>query len=62
MRATRIVILLVLLAILLPSLTAQTNSREADIKAAVDAYLAKMPPPSAPVPMPTSKADTGSSS
>jgi STE24 endopeptidase len=44
MRATRIVLLLVLLAILLPSLTAQTNSREADIKAAVDAYLAKMPP------------------
>ena len=44
MRATRIVFLFVLLAILLPSLTAQTNSREADIKAAVDAYLAKMPP------------------
>src|SRR6476661_8940664 len=44
MRATRIVLLLVLLAILLSSLTAQTNSREADIKAAVDAYLAKMPP------------------
>jgi STE24 endopeptidase len=44
MRATRIIFLLVLLAILLPSLTAQTNSREADIKAAVDAYLAKMPP------------------
>jgi Zn-dependent protease with chaperone function len=43
MRTTRIIILLVLLAILLPSLTAQT-SREADIKAAVDAYLAKMPP------------------
>jgi STE24 endopeptidase len=43
MRTTRIVLLLVLLAILLPSLTAQT-SREADIKAAVDAYLAKMPP------------------
>jgi STE24 endopeptidase len=44
MRATRIVLLVVVLAILLPSLTAQTNSREADIKAAVDAYLAKMPP------------------
>lgn len=44
MRATRIVFLVVLLAILLPSLTAQTNSREAEIKAAVDTYLAKMPP------------------
>jgi STE24 endopeptidase len=44
MRATRIVFLFVLLAVLLPSLTAQTNTREADIKAAVDAYLAKMPP------------------
>jgi STE24 endopeptidase len=44
MRATRIVILLMLLAVLLPSLAAQTNPREADIKAAVDAYLAKMPP------------------
>jgi STE24 endopeptidase len=44
MRAKRIVLLMVLLAILLPSLTAQTNSRESDIKAAVDAYLAKMPP------------------
>ena len=44
MRTTRIIILLVLLAVLLPSLTAQTNSREAEIKAAVDAYLAKMPP------------------
>ena len=44
MRATRIVLLVVLLAILLPSLTAQTNSREAEIKAAVDAYLAKVPP------------------
>jgi STE24 endopeptidase len=44
MRTTRIVLLLILLAILLPSLTAQTNSREAEIKAAVDAYLAKMPP------------------
>jgi Zn-dependent protease with chaperone function len=44
MRAKQIVLLMLLLAILLPSLTAQTNSREADIKAAVDAYLAKMPP------------------
>ena len=44
MRATRIVFLFVLLAILLPSLAGQTNSREADVKAAVDAYLAKMPP------------------
>jgi STE24 endopeptidase len=44
MRAMRVVILLVLFAVLLPLLTAQTNSRETEIKAAVDAYLAKMPP------------------
>jgi STE24 endopeptidase len=44
MRATRIVFLVVLLAVVLPSLVAQTNTREAEIKAAVDAYLAKMPP------------------
>ena len=44
MRTTRIVLVIVLSAILLPLLTAQTNSREAEIKAAVDAYLAKMPP------------------
>jgi len=44
MRATRILLLIVLFAILLPSLTAQANSRQAEIKAAVDAYLAKMPP------------------
>jgi len=44
MRARRIVLLVVLLAVVLPSLTAQTNSREAEIKAAVDDYLAKVPP------------------
>jgi STE24 endopeptidase len=44
MRTMRIVPVIVLSAILLPLLTAQANSREAEIKAAVDAYLAKMPP------------------
>jgi STE24 endopeptidase len=44
MRTTRIVLVIVLSAILLPLLTAQTNSREAEIKAAVDTYLAKVPP------------------
>ena len=44
MRARRIVLLVVLLAVVLPSLTAQTNSLEAEIKAAVDDYLAKVPP------------------
>jgi STE24 endopeptidase len=44
MRATRIVLLLLLFAVLLPSLTAQTNSRDADIKAAVDAYFIKISP------------------
>src|SRR5436190_12296589 len=44
LRKTAIVLVIVVSAVLLPLLTAQANSREAGIKAAVDAYLAKMPP------------------